>query len=240
MKRSPASILVVAQRGPAGRQRAEFLRRTLRPALGVRDELIVVADGEEAVSGLPVRGSVTDAYDLAARRTAAARLARHEFVVLVCADSVAPAHPLDGLIAALEAGAAAAGPMHDLGPGRQGVTAPLAALGSPQAIKDWARTWRNAHQGERFDVDALGEGVLALRRSDLLADGGEPGLGRRLATRGTLTVVADSVWHHRGAEGCGLEPRQMVRHACLLPPAVAVQHPAGAGRCPGRVRPCGW
>ena len=206
MKRSPASVVVVAQRGPEGRSRVDFLARTLKPALGIRDELVVVADGEPAARYLPPSLGVSDARDLAARRLAGARVAKHEVLVLVCADCVPPAHPVDPLVAALDNGAVAAGPMHDLGPGRQGVTPPIDALASAQGLKRWSQDWRLAHKGEAFDTHALGEGVIAVRRADLVADGGLPGLGVRLADRGRLAVVGDSVWHHRGAQGCGLAP----------------------------------
>ena len=83
MKRSPASVVIVAQRGPEGRKRADFLARTLRPALGIRDELVVVADGEPVAAALPPAGILSDAQDLASSRLACERLAKHEHLGLV-------------------------------------------------------------------------------------------------------------------------------------------------------------
>ncbi|RKS80162.1 glycosyl transferase family 2 [Motilibacter peucedani] len=207
MKRSPASVVVVAQHGPEGRARADFLARALRPSLGVRDELVVVADGEPGMSEIAA-ARLDDAQDLAARRLSGARRAKHAVTVLVCADCLPPSHAIDPLVVAVAAGSVAAGPLHDLGVGRQCVTAPVKALASPQALRDWARVWRDEHRGETRTVPALGEGVIAVRTDALLADGGLPGLGERLGAVGTLTVVADSVWHHRGTRGCGLAPRR--------------------------------
>ncbi|RZS91402.1 glycosyl transferase family 2 [Motilibacter rhizosphaerae] len=208
MRRSPASVVVVAAPGPEGRARADFLVRGLRPSLGVRDEVVLVADGTPAGDALAAVGGGS----LAARRDTGVRLATRDVVVLVCADSVAPKHAIDPLVAALDSGAIAAGPVHDLGTGRQGLTPPLPALASAQELREWTARWHDEHRGGRLGVEDLGEGVLAARRAHLQAVGCREGVVQRLLAAegagalGPAVVVQDSVWHHRGAPGCALPP----------------------------------
>lgn len=189
MKREPVSVVVVAQAGNEGAALAAQAVAGLRPSLGARDEILVVADGSSVTDGLSRTATIGQ------RRMAGLRRARHEIVVLVVADAVAPAHALDPLVVEVSAGAKAAAPAHDLGAGRQQVCPPLAAVGTAAGLRAWTRDRREQRKGRRSTVTALGDAVVAARRDALLDDGCEPGFATRLGGYGPLVVVEDSTWH---------------------------------------------
>ncbi|MDR7278718.1 glycosyltransferase family 2 protein [Catenuloplanes atrovinosus] len=176
----------------------------LRPALGVRDEVVCAvppgrADLSRVVAALPWVREVPGGRAEAVAATA------HDLLLLVDGDMMLPRHWLDAVREALDDGTVvAAGPrcIGSIGPQRAELDPPAGV----RELRDLARDWRERHRGRRYDVDRLGPVCVALRRSALLAAGGPtPDLPyERLRDLGRIVLVDDALVAHAGSAACGL------------------------------------
>ncbi len=206
--RTPVSVVVVAA-PHASRTAVAACVASLRPSLGLRDEVLVTGCRVDGARTIDVPPTAT----LAERRSAAVGAAHHEIVVLVDADVSAPAHAIDPLVASLAScGVVACAPLSGLAPGRQQVCAPLDAVARPAALRSWSRAFHESHRGASVGADDLADTVLAARRDVLRLDSLEPGIAGRLAVHGQLRLLGDSVWHHCGSTACSLvtAPRPLI------------------------------
>jgi GT2 family glycosyltransferase/tetratricopeptide (TPR) repeat protein len=211
MSHIPVSVIVAAGGTPD-----DFYAclQSLRPTLGLRDEVVCVLPPERtdllaelrAESWLkvvePPAGSGT-----AERWTAGVDATRHPVVVLIDGDVILSAHWLDPVLEPFQdPSVVATGPRchHSFGP--QQADLPPEAIVGTAAFKAFARQWRQDHRGEFSDVDRLGPVCVAIRR-DALAIAGGPTADLpwdQLAAQGRIAVAHAALVAHVASPGCGL------------------------------------
>jgi hypothetical protein len=209
MARSPVSIIISTR--DAWEQTWSCLN-SLRPTLGVRDQVIVVDNGsiDRNPGGLdryPWAEVIRHQPD---HGVAGAARAHHGILVFLDSATVLTGHWLDPLVRTLEADLAlgAVGPCTNGAPGPQ--TAEGADYEGRGAMRVFARTWCAAHRGETSPTEHLAGFCLAVRRSvfdsipgcDERAGPGRPedDLARRLsASRCPLVICRDSFVHRTGS-----------------------------------------
>jgi GT2 family glycosyltransferase len=211
MTRPPVTIALVAWNSWAA---TETCLDSVRPTMGLRDQLVVVDNGStdetaaalrlypwaEVVSNTENRGFAGGCNDALGR-------ARHDIVVFLHNDTAVTDRWIDPLAAALaEPSVVAAGPRSDRAPADQRVADP--AFSSPAEMRHFAREWARDHRGMLSYTAALGGFCLAVRRDALEALGGfDEGFGLssfeaedlclRLGARGgRLAVCHESFVHH--------------------------------------------
>lgn len=201
---------------------------SLRPTLGVRDEVVVVDNGsvDATPAGLrryPWARVVTNAENLgfAAGCNRGAAGARGDVVVFLNTDTLVAGRWLDDLLEPFaDPGVGATGPRSNFVSGAQLVEAvPYDPTRLPE-LRRFAREWRDAHRGQVDEVQRLVGFCLAVRRSAYEAVGGfDEGFGiggyedddlcARLVGAGwRLLVASASFVHHHGHktfEGNGLD-----------------------------------
>lgn len=191
---------------------------SLRPTLGLRDQVIVVDNGsvDGTASGLARYSWVTvvshpQNLGFAAGCNGGAAVAEGAVVVFLNNDTVVPARWLDGLLAPFtDPTVGATGPRSNFVSGAQLV--PVVPY-DPSRVSDlqrFAREWRQEHRGQTTQVQRLVGFCLAVRR-DLLEDVGgfdeQFGLGgaedddlclRILEAGHRLLITHESFVHHHG------------------------------------------
>ena len=212
-RRPTASIVIPAWNAW---EHTEACLESLRPTLGVRDEVIVVDNGStdatpRALGGFGwatvVRNDTNRGFAAACNQGAEA--ASGEIVVFLNSDTVPVGRWLDELLAPFsEDEIAATGPRSNFVSGPQLV--PDARYSSRRELRDFERRWREEHKGRTTSAERLVGFCLAVRKSAFDAVGGfdedygqggyeDDDLCRRLSDDGGKLVVVDSSFvHHVG------------------------------------------
>lgn len=213
MSRAPVTIAILAWNSW---DTTRACLDSLRPTLGMRDQVIVVDNGStdstaaglrlypwvEVITNSSNRGMAIGWNETAAR-------ARHDIVIFLHNDTLLVHQWIDPLVAAFEdAGLGAAGPRSDCAAGSQEVPALGEATG-PE-LRRLARQWAREHRGSISEAPRLNGFCLAVRRDRLAEVGGfdegyGPGglpdadLSRTLVEAGyRLAVCHGSFVHHAG------------------------------------------
>ncbi len=215
MRRNPATIVVPAWNAW---EQTQACLESLRPTLGVQDQVIVVDNGSvdttstrlklfswaEVVTN-PSNLGVAEAYNQGVRQ------ARHDIIVFLHNDTVVTGHWLDALLMPFEDSAVGA-----VGPRSNFCSGPQAAEGASYldddtaGFRQFARDWEQAHRTEISPIELLSPFCLAVRRSafdqvlgfdddDAAAGIEEDDLCRRLTSKGWgLRIAHGSFVHHGG------------------------------------------
>jgi hypothetical protein len=235
MTHIPVSVIIAAGGSPDD---FHACLESLRPTLGMRDEVVCVMPADRPELRAELRGqSWLRVVDATAAPAWADGLAatRHPIAVFLCGDVVLSAHWLDPVLAAFgDPAVVAAGPrcQHSYGP--QQTNLPDDALTSAAAFKSYARDWRQEHREEFSDVDRLGPVCVAIRR-DALAIAGVPSVDlpyEELAAQGRLVVTHAALVAHVGSAECGLRVPDPPHDAPLLSASLIVKDEEDVlGRC---------
>lgn len=227
--RPPATIVVVAWNVVDA---TRGCLETLRPAIGVRDRVVVVDNGSaDATAALLKRApwvtTVTneDNRGCPAARNQGAAIGDEEIVVFLDNDTVVPGGFLDRLLAPFaDETVGAVGPMSNRIDGGQQVATVPYAQGDRRGLRDFVTDFQRRHAREVLPIDRLSGVCLAVRRSAFEAvggfderfglGGGEAGhLCRRLVEAGwALRVAGDAYLHHDGGLSVvrnGVDPRSL-------------------------------
>jgi GT2 family glycosyltransferase/tetratricopeptide (TPR) repeat protein len=201
---------------------------TLRPTLGIRDEVIVVDNGSEDYTsqGLKqfpwikvITNDTNRGFGIACNQGAAA--ASNEIVIFLNNDTLLPSRWIDGLIAPFEdQTVVATGPRSNMVSGPQwGSQVGYRDANLPD-MKRFAKQWREEHRGQFDEVKRLVGFCIAVRKSAFDAVGGfdeefvtggaeDDELCIRLRNAGgRLLICNESFVHHFGHatfEGNGLD-----------------------------------
>ncbi|GAA2356695.1 glycosyltransferase family 2 protein [Dactylosporangium salmoneum] len=226
MSHIPVSVIVAAGGSPDD---FHACLESLRPTLGMRDEVVCVLPADRPELRTELRGQdwlrvIEGTGDVPWADGVAAT--RHPVVVLVDGDVVLSAHWLDPVLEAFgDPAVVAAGPrcQHSYGP--QQTDLPDAAMTNPAAFKAYAREWRQAHRGEMTDVDRLGPVCVAIRRDALaIAGGATPDLPyAELAEQGRIVIAQASLVAHVASPACGLRLPDPPADAPLLSASLIVK-----------------
>jgi len=214
LHRSPASIIIPAWN--AWSTTAACLH-SLRPTLGVHDQVIVVDNGSSdetprRLKGFPwveVETSPTNIGFGAGCNLGASR-ARHPYIVFLNNDTILHGRWLDPLVVAMDEDMtiAATGPRSNFVSGCQLVDNAHYTSASERRL--FIRQWVTEHKGSKRDTDRLVGFCLVVRRSVFCHLGGfderygtggyeDDDLCRRIRRRGHRLVVCDeSFVHHEG------------------------------------------
>jgi GT2 family glycosyltransferase/tetratricopeptide (TPR) repeat protein len=201
---------------------------SLRPTLGVRDEVIVVDNGstDDTAAGLRRYSWVKvvrhpQNLGFAAGCNSGAAVATGDVVVFLNNDTLVSSRWLDGLLRPFaDATVGATGPRSNFVSGPQLVPSVAYSLDRASELSSFARSWRQEHQGRTTEVTRLVGFCLAVRRESFDALGGFDetfGLGGaedddlclRLADAGHRLLIAHEAFvHHHGHrtfEGNGVD-----------------------------------
>lgn len=213
MSRAPVTIAILAWNSW---DTTKACLDSLRPTLGLRDQVIVVDNGstDSTAAGLrmyPWAEVVSNPSNrgIAAGWNDAATRARHDVVVFLHNDTLLLHDWIDPLVGAFDdPTVAAAGPRSDFAAGEQ--EAPGAEWSTRSELRRAARRWAAEHRGLTDAVSRLHGFCLAVRRDRLAEAGGfDQGYGpgglpdadlcRTLVAAGHRLVVCDgSFVHHDG------------------------------------------
>ncbi|HET6873188.1 MAG TPA: glycosyltransferase [Acidimicrobiales bacterium] len=189
---------------------------SLRPTLGVRDQVVVVDNGstDGTAAGLrayPWVDVVTNAENrgFAGGCNDAAAHARHDIIIFLNNDTVLAGHWIEPLVKALATdGVGAAGPRSNFVSGPQIVE--TATYSSSSQMRRFARDWMQSHRGQTTPTERLVGFCLAVRSSAYEQIGGfdeaygtggfeDDDLCQRLLQAGwELLICHDSFVHHEG------------------------------------------
>jgi GT2 family glycosyltransferase/glycosyltransferase involved in cell wall biosynthesis/tetratricopeptide (TPR) repeat protein len=215
MRRPPATIVILAWNAWAT---TRACLDSLRPTLGVLDQVVVVDNGSTDATPAQLRryawaAVVTNDENLgfAAGCNRGAAAARHPVVVFLNNDTVLSGKWIDPLIAPLvDDTVGATGPRSNFVSGPQVAADATYAPGDTGAMRRFARSWAQSHRGQTTDVDRLVGFCLALRRDVFEEVGGfdesygiggfeDDDLCRRILASGRRLVIAhESFVHHEG------------------------------------------
>lgn len=201
---------------------------SLRPTLGIRDEVIIVDNGSEDFTpqGLKQYGwvkvitnEVNKGFAIACNQGAAA--ATGDIVIFLNNDTLVPNRWIDGLIAPFsDETVVATGPRSNMVSGTQMVEGANYTFGSMSDLKRFAKQWREDHRGQTDETNRLVGFCLAVRKSAFDAIGGfdetfetggaeDDDLCIRLTQNGgRLLICHESFVHHHGHatfDGNGLD-----------------------------------
>ncbi|NJC86499.1 glycosyltransferase [Planosporangium mesophilum] len=210
MSRLPVSVIVTAS-GSADDFRACL--DSLRPTLGVRDEVLCVVPADRTDLHGILRGNPwlrvlhDDSGDQVRRWEAGLAATRHPIVVLLDGDVLVSAHWLDPLAQALDdPEVVAVGPRchHTYGP--QNAELPDEAMERVATFNAYARQWRQENSGRFSTVDALGPVCVAVRRDALDRAGGPTSdlPYERLREQGRIVVAHGALVAHVVTDLCSL------------------------------------
>jgi GT2 family glycosyltransferase len=191
---------------------------TLRPTLGVRDQVVVVDNGSRDGTGEGLRRYpwvTVVAHEqntgFAAGCNSGAAVAAGDVVVFLNNDTLLPARWLDGLLAPFaDPTVAATGPRSNFVSGPQLVEQVPYAADHVADLQRFARTWRSEHRGQTSETTRLVGFCLAVRREVLEQVGGfdeafgiggaeDDDLCLRLLDAGHRLLIAhESFVHHHG------------------------------------------
>jgi len=213
MSRTPVTVAILAWNG-WGTTRACL--DSLRPTIGVKDQVVVVDNGstDATPSGLSTypwidvvtnkvnRGFAGGCNDAAAR-------ARNDIIIFLNNDTLLPPRWIEPLVAAFDdPQVGAAGPRSNFVSGPQVV--PEARYSKPAEMRRFARSWSAAHRSMTSPTSRLVGFALAVRRSVFEDLGGfDEGYGiggfedddlcRRITSSGFKLVIShESFVHHEG------------------------------------------
>jgi GT2 family glycosyltransferase/tetratricopeptide (TPR) repeat protein len=215
MRRPPATVVVPAWNAW---EQTQACLESLRPTLGVQDQVIVVDNGSTDATAARLKLfswaevvtndtnlGLAEAYNLGAG------LARHDLIVFLHNDTVLTGHWLDSLLAPFEDPAVGAvGPRSNFCSGPQAADGASYLEGDTQAMRQFARDWERTHRGNDARAELLDSFCLAVRRSafdevmgfdedDLVGGIEVDDLCRRLIARSwQLRVANGSFVHHAG------------------------------------------
>jgi GT2 family glycosyltransferase/tetratricopeptide (TPR) repeat protein len=215
MSRLPATIVI-----PVWNQ-WELTRaclESLRPTLGVRDEVVIVDNGSEdgTAEGLRqyswarvITNEVNRGFAVACNQGAA--VARRPITVFLNNDTLVAAHWLDGLLEPFEdATVGATGPRSNFVSGAQLVEEVDYAIGRMPELRRFAKEWRMAHRHQVTEVERLVGFCLAVPTDLFETIGGfdesfeiggfeDDDLCRRIrAEDRRLVITHESFVHHHG------------------------------------------
>ncbi len=213
--RLPVSIVILAWNAW---EETQACLESLRPTLGLHDQVIVVDNGSRDATPGRLRlfpwvevATNPDNRGFAAGCNQGAALARHDVVVFLNNDTVLTGRWIDALVAPFaEATVGAAGPRSNFVSGPQVAEGVTYGPGDRAGMRAFARAWAAAHRGLVTRTDRLVGFCLAVRREAFDAVGGfdegyevggfeDDDLCRRLAGAGWDLVVAhESFVHHAG------------------------------------------
>jgi GT2 family glycosyltransferase/tetratricopeptide (TPR) repeat protein len=201
---------------------------SLRPTLGIRDEVIVVDNGSEDFTpqGLKqypwvkvITNEVNQGFAIACNQGAAA--AASDIVIFLNNDTLVPNRWIDGLIAPFsDETVVATGPRSNMVSGPQMVEEADYSHGSMPELKRFAKKWRDDHRGQYDEINRLVGFCLAVRKSAFDAISGfDEGFGtggaedddlclRLVQNGGRLLIAHESFVHHHGHatfDGNGLD-----------------------------------
>ncbi|MGI5236672.1 tetratricopeptide repeat-containing glycosyltransferase family 2 protein [Dactylosporangium sp. CA-139066] len=226
MSHIPVSVIVAAGGSPDD---FHACLESLRPSLGLRDEVVCVMPADRPELRTELRGQTwlrvidgTGAVPWADGLEAT----RNPVVVFVDGDVVLSAHWLDPILEAFtDASVVAAGPRchHSYGP--QQTDLPDDAIVSTAAFKAYARQWRQDHRGQFTDVDRLGPVCVAIRRDALTIAGGPTAdlPYEELATQGRIVIAQSSLVAHVASPKCALRLPDPPDDAPLLSASLIVK-----------------
>ncbi|MDQ1397228.1 MAG: hypothetical protein QOG64_2487, partial [Acidimicrobiaceae bacterium] len=191
---------------------------SLRPTLGVRDEVIVVDNGsaDATAAGLKtfpwvkvITNEENRGFAIASNQGLAA--ATRDVVVFLNNDTLVTPRWLDALLAPFaDATVGATGPRSNMVSGPQMVETVDYAMGRAAELRSFAKRWSAAHRSETTEVTRLVGFCLAVRHSALDQVGGfdegfaiggfeDDDLCTRLRAGGwRLIITHDSFVHHHG------------------------------------------
>ncbi|MER7002599.1 glycosyltransferase [Dactylosporangium sp. NPDC000555] len=226
MSHIPVSVIIAAGGSPDD---FHACLESLRPALGLRDEVVCVMPAGRPELHAELRGRAWLRVVEGVSETPWAdglAATRHPIVVLLDGDVVASAHWLDPVLDAFgDPAVVAAGPRCNHSYGPQQADLPDSAIASAAAFKTFARQWRQDHRDEFTDVDRLGPVCVAIRR-DALAIAGGPSLDlpyEELAAQGRVVVAEAALVAHVGSPACGLRRPDLGADAPLLTASLIVK-----------------
>jgi GT2 family glycosyltransferase/tetratricopeptide (TPR) repeat protein len=191
---------------------------SLRPTLGIRDEVIVVDNGSEDFTpqGLKqfpwvkvITNEVNQGFAIACNQGAAE--ATNEIIIFLNNDTLVPNRWIDGLIAPFDdETVVATGPRSNMVSGPQMVEEADYAAGSMPDLKRFAKKWRDDHRGQYSEFDRLVGFCIAVRKNAFDAINGfdeefETGGAedddlcmRLIENGGRLLIAHESFVHHHG------------------------------------------
>lgn len=199
----------------------EFTRsclETLRPTLGVHDEVVVVDNGSHdetarALSGFPWAKVITNeenrGFAIACNQGAA--IASGDIIVFLNNDTLLAGRWIDALVAPFaDTTVAATGPRSNYVAGPQLVEDVPYSLNRMPELRAFEREWRESHRAETTEVDRLIGFCVAVRRAMWEEVGGfdeqfetggfeDDDLSTRLRAKGWKLLIADASFvHHHG------------------------------------------
>jgi GT2 family glycosyltransferase/tetratricopeptide (TPR) repeat protein len=219
MERPPVSIVIpVWNAWPVTKQCLE----SLRPTIGVRDEIIVVDNGSTDATSrelrkIPGLHVITNAENLgfAKANNQGAEVARHDFILFLNNDTVLAKGWLEELLAPLfgNEGVGAVGPRSNYVSGDQLVeSVPYATNSNLSGYREFARDWMREHRGVISTTERLVGFCLAVRKSAFNQVGGwdeRYGLGgfedddlcAALISSGWELLISHGTYvHHHGSQ----------------------------------------
>jgi tetratricopeptide (TPR) repeat protein len=226
MSHIPVSVIIAAGGSPDD---FHACLESLRPTLGMRDEIVCVMPADRPELRAELRGQTwLRAIDATGPLPWSDGLeaTRHPIVVFLDGDVVLSAHWLDPVLESFgDPSVVAAGPrcQHSYGP--QQADPPEEAMASAAAFKAYAREWRQEHRDEFTDVDRLGPVCAAIRRDALMIAGG-PSLDLpydELSAQGRIVVAHAALVAHVGSPACGLRQPDPPDDAPLLTASLIVK-----------------
>ena len=215
MHRPPATIVVPVWNAW---EQTQACLESLRPTLGVQDQVIVVDNGStdatssrlKLFSWADIETNATN-LGIAEAYNRGARLARHHLLVFLHNDTLLTGHWLDELLAPFaDPKVGAVGPRTNFCSGPQAADGASYLEEDPAAMRQFSRQWERTHREQVSEVELLGAFCVAVRRTafddvlgfdevELVAGVEEDDLCRRLTAKGwTLEVAHGSFVHHGG------------------------------------------
>lgn len=216
MRRTPVTIVILAWNAWSS---TRACLDSLRPTLGVRDQVVVVdngsTDGTAAnLARYPWVEVVANAenHGFAGGCNDGARVARHDVVVFLNNDTVLGGRWIDPLVRPFEEDPAvgATGPRSNFVSGPQVAEGASYLAGDTAGMRRFARAWAESHRGQVEEVGRLVGFCLAVRRQAFDDVGGfdtaygiggfeDDDLCCRLTAAGYRLLVAhESFVHHEG------------------------------------------
>ena len=216
MQRAPATIVILAWN--AWRSTEECLE-SLRPTLGVRDQVVVVDNGStdataRRLTRYPWIDVVTNEenHGFAGGCNDGAAIARNDVLVFLNNDTVLAGRWLDPLVTPFDddPGIGATGPRSNFVSGPQVVDGASYARGDTASMRRFARAWAQQHRGQSTETERLVGFCLAVRRDLFEQLGGfdlsygiggyeDDDLCRRIVGAGHRLLIAhESFVHHDG------------------------------------------
>ena len=213
MSRSPVTVVVLAWNSW---ETTRACLDSLRPTLGVRDQVVVVDNGSRdatpvGLAGYPWVDVVTNEVNrgFAGGCNDGAAAARHDLIIFLNNDTLLAPRWIEPLVAAFEdPSVAAAGPRSNFVSGPQVV--PEAVYSSPAEMRRFTRSWAESHRAMITPADVLIGFALAVR-TDIFDKVGrfDEGYGiggfedndlcRRITAAGyKLVICHESFVHHEG------------------------------------------